>query len=214
MPEGEGDSAMIATLKKLALAGLALAAALAVWAGMAKRDTNSGLLHYGQIPPFELVQAGGAPFKGDSLQGKVWIASFVYTTCRASCPMLTAQVRRLSKSLPAGPDYALVSFSVDPAKDTPEALEQYAKASGADDPRWHFLTGSTAALKTLISDGFRLVAEADDKALDARVNPDIVHSTKLVLVDRHGSVRGYYDGLLGSSVEAVRRDAELLAKEN
>jgi len=208
-----GDAKTMGILRALVLAGLAAAAALAVWSAMARRDTSSGLLHYGSLPAFELVEAGGAPFSSRSLQGKVWVASFVYTTCKASCPMLTAQVKRLSKSLPAGQDYALVSFSVDPKKDTPEALRKYAVDCGADDPRWHFLTGATADLKALISDGFKLVAGPDDQALDARKDPEILHSTKLVLVDKHGDVRGYYDGLLGSSVDAVRRDAELLDRE-
>lgn len=214
MNESRDDSTLVRFLRRLVLLGLAVAAGLAVWSTMGRRDTSSGLMRYGQIPDFRLVQADGSPFTSASLDGKVWVASFIYTTCKASCPMLTAQVKRLSKSLPSGEDFALVSFSVDPEKDTPKVLEKYAQASGADDPRWHFLTGTTAQLKSLISDGFKLVAEPDDKALDARLNPAIVHSTKLILVDRKGFIRGYYDGLLGSSIEAVRRDAQLLAKES
>jgi protein SCO1/2 len=214
MNDAHEDGRLIKALRTLALAGLAAAAVLAVWSATAKRDTSSGLMHYGQLPAFQLVSMGGRPFYSTSLDGKVWIASFVYTSCKASCPMLTAQVKRLAKSLPAGPDYAMVSFTVDPKVDSPEKLRKYAAASGADDPRWYFLTGSVAALKSLITDGFKLVAEPDDVALDQRKSPDIVHSTKLVLIDKHGSVRGYYDGLLGSSVEAVRRDAQLLDRES
>lgn len=213
MSESQNEGRLVRILRTLVLAGLALGACLAVWSAMAKRDTSSGLLHYGQLPAFQLVSQGGKPFYSSSLAGKVWIASFVYTSCKASCPMLTAQVKRLSKSLPAGPDYAMVSFTVDPKVDTPEVMQKYALACGADDPRWFFLTGSVEDLKALVSNGFKLVVEPDDRALDARKNPDIVHSTKLVLVDKHGSVRGYYDGLLGSSVEAVRRDAQLLDRE-
>jgi protein SCO1/2 len=127
--------------------------------------------------------------------------------------MLTAQMHRLAKSLPAGPDFALVSFTEDPKKDTPEVLEKYARATGADDPRWHFLTGSVPQLKSLIMDGFKIAVGTQEKASDTRLDPDIIHSTRLVLVDRKGLIRGYYDGLLGSSIDDLKRDSEALAKE-
>lgn len=210
---GAKDGPLIRTLQALAVAGAIAAVCLAVRVATASRDAQSGLPHYGQVPAFQLVEAGGKPFFSQGLAGKVWIASFVYTTCKESCPMLTAQVRRLSKSLPAGDDFALLSFTVDPKKDTPEVLERYARTSGADDPRWHFLTGGVPQLRSLVSDGFKLVATPADRALDMRQDPDIIHSTKLVLVDRHGVIRGYYDGLLGSSIADLRRDSASLAQE-
>lgn len=210
----DNDDGMVARLRALALLGLGLAAALALWAAVAHRqDEGSGLTLYGKVPAFRLTGADSKGFDSQALAGKVWIASFVFTRCKNSCPMLTQQMRRLSESLPAGPDFALVSFSVDPDKDSPQVLKQYAQSLGANDPRWAFLTGPKAALKTLIEGGFKLSAEPGELQSDARGNPDIVHSTKLVLVDRRGVIRGYYDGLLGSSVEAVRRDAQRLAKE-
>jgi protein SCO1/2 len=204
---------MVSRLKGLAVAGLLLALGLGTWALLDREPRGSGLLHYGRIPAFTLIGTDKRPFDGSSLQGKVWIASFVFTTCKNSCPMLSAQMKRLSKGLPSGEGFALLSITVDPDKDTPEALAAYAKAMGAEDPRWHFLTGGKAALKALIQDGFKLAAEPGDEILDERGNPDILHSSKLVLVDKRGDIRGYYDGLLGSSVEAVRRDAQRLAQE-
>lgn len=208
------DDSAIARLRALALAGLVLAAGLAVWVAVAKHREGSGLTKYKQLPAFQLTASDGKAWDSAQLQGKVWIASFVFTTCKNSCPMLSLQMKRLSSSLPLGDGFALVSFTVDPDHDTPARLREYAKAMGADDPRWVFLTGTKAKLKALIQGGFLLTAEPGDKQRDARGAPDILHSSKLVLVDQHGTVRGYYDGLLGSSVEAVRRDAQRLAKES
>lgn len=202
-----------ARLKALALAGLVLAAGLGVWVVLRGWGEPKALARYQQLPAFQLLDAGNKPFDSASLAGKIWVASFVYTTCKSSCPMLTAQMRRLAKSLPEGPGFALVSFSVDPDKDSPRALADYARLSGAQDPRWSFLTGKKAALKSLVEGGFKLAAEPGERQSDARGEADIVHSSKLVLVDRRGFVRGYYDGLLSESVAALRQDAKRLAEE-
>ena len=212
MSTGSSNDA-IARLRSVALVGLVLAAGLAVWAAVSHRQEGSGLPKYSQLPAFQLTGQDGKPWSSAKLDGKVWIASFVFTTCKNSCPMLSLQMKRLSGSLPLGDGFALVSFTVDPDHDTPARLREYAKAMGADDPRWVFLTGSKKDLKNLIMGGFKLTAEPGDKERDERGNPDILHSSKLVLVDKHGMVRGYYDGLLGSSVEAIRRDAQRVAKE-
>ena len=63
-------------------------------------------------------------------------------------------------------------------------------------------------------DGFKLAAQPAEAASDKREDPEIIHSSRLALVDKHGQIRGYYDGLLGESVEAIRHDAQRLAKED
>jgi protein SCO1/2 len=128
--------------------------------------------------------------------------------------MLQGQMKRLIKGLPAGDGFALLSVTVDPEKDTPQKLEAYAKDLGVDDPRWVFLTGAKAAIRSLVVDGFKLAAQEREAKSDARKDPDIIHSSRLALVDKHGIIRGYYDGLLGESVDAIRSDAISLAKED
>ena len=125
-----------------------------------------------------------------------------------------AVVKRLASSLPAGDGYALVSVTVDPTKDTPQILRAYAKRLGLEDPRWSFLTGPPAAIKALVVDGFRMAAQPADAASDQRQAPEIIHSSRLALVDKHGEIRGYYDGLLNESVDAIRHDALQLHRED
>jgi protein SCO1/2 len=187
--------------------GLGLAA-LAVWGPR----RNEALPVYATLPPFKLVGADKQPFDSAQLAGKVWVASFVYTSCKNSCPMLGMQMTRISKLLVADQRLALVSITVDPKKDTPEVLKSYATGLGVDDPRWHFLTGKTADIKALVEKGFLLTAEPGVEVLDERGKPDILHSSKLVLIDAQGRIRGYYDGLLGSSVPALKSDIQRLLK--
>lgn len=187
--------------------GLALAA-LAVWGPR----SSEALPIKGQVPAFTLTGSDGKPFDSAQLKDKVWVASFVYTTCKNSCPMVGMQMNRISKLLSDDPRLALISITVDPEKDTPKVLEAYARGLGVADPRWHFLTGKKAVLKELIMEGFKLPADPGAAILDERGQPDIPHSSRLVLVDGQGRIRGYYESLLGATVPALKSDIQRLLK--
>jgi protein SCO1/2 len=159
----------------------------------------------GTVPPFELTERSGAAVRDADLAGSVWIAGFVFTRCPDVCPALTAHMRALQQALANGAPVRLVSFSVDPAHDTPEVLRGYAERAGAE-PGWLFLTGSRDAIATLLRDGFRL-AFADDGPPAA----PITHSDRLVLVDRELRIRGYYHGRDPDDLARLRRDAAALA---
>lgn len=105
-------------------------------------------------------------------------------------------------------DVHLVSFTVDPETDTPEVLHGYAERLQAQPGRWDFLTGPKAALYDISRNGFKLgVAESGD---DVGVP---VHSTRLVLIDRKGTIRGYYDALAPDTVTKLLADASHLLRE-
>src|SRR5256714_10767981 len=80
---------------------------------------------YGTVPGFQLTNQNGQPFGSAQLAGKIWIADFIYTTCPGPCPMISSRMSELQKPLQKT-DVHLVSFSVDPEKDTPEVLRGYA----------------------------------------------------------------------------------------
>ena len=102
----------------------------------------------------------------------------------------------------------LVSITVDPENDTPDVLKKYAARFGASADRWLFLTGEKSAVRALITNGFTLTAE-DGTADTERV----IHSTRLALVDKHGFIRGYYDGIGDSGIDNLVRDIERLLTE-
>jgi protein SCO1/2 len=101
------------------------------------------------------------------------------------------------------PDVRLVSFTVDPDHDTPSALAAYGKQFGADDARWALLTGSKDTLNTLDRDAFKL----------GTIGAEMDHSTRFVLVDRKGRIRGYYGIAEGDPVAKIAKDAARLEKE-
>src|SRR5690242_5381640 len=95
-----------------------------------------------QVPAFALRDQDGRELGPDALRGKVWIANFMFTSCPDVCPLLTSKMAAVRQRLVA--DRAAVhyvSFSVDPAHDTPEVLKRYAIEHGADRADWSFLTG-------------------------------------------------------------------------
>ena len=90
---------------------------------------------YGSVPEFQLINQDGKNFGSSDLRGKIWIADFVYSTCPGPCPMISSRMSELQKPLQKT-DVHLVSFSVDPAKDTPEVLRIYAERLQAEPSRW------------------------------------------------------------------------------
>ena len=162
---------------------------------------------YGTVPVFELANQNGQPFGSAQLAGKIWIADFIYTTCPGPCPMISSRMSELQKPLEKS-DVHLVSFSVDPEKDTPQVLRAYAEKLQADPARWDFLTGPKSAIYKLSHDGFKLAVSdgGDEQGIP-------VHSTRMVLVDRHGQIRGYYDAAEADAVTKLLADANHLLRE-
>jgi len=153
---------------------------------------------YWSVPAFTLVDQHGRTRGPADLQGAPWIADFIFTRCAGTCPAMTARMARLQSKVPAGT--RLVSITVDPEHDTPEVLKRYARDFEAG-PSWLFLTGSRDALHGLAVEGFKLEAAAVSPEDQPRDGP-FLHSSKLVLVDGAGRVRGYYDS---TDAEAMAR---------
>ncbi len=165
---------------------------------------------YFPAPSFRLTDQSARVFSSDALRGKVWIASFFFTSCRTVCPLTTSKMGNVRRRLAAhGDDVWFVSLSVDPEHDTPAALGVYARRMHADVPNWRFLTGSRADLTRAITGGFKQVMQ-DDPGDGS--NTDLLHGTRLALVDRRGSVRGFYDTDAAGLAKLVSFAERLLAE--
>src|SRR5438045_2817600 len=142
--------------------------------------SNRPLPSYGTVPSFELVDQDAQPFGSRQLSGKIWVADFIFTNCPGPCPIISTRMSELQKPL-AHSDVHLVSFSVDPERDTPEVLRVYADKLRIEPLRWDFLTGPLATITSLSSDSFRL-------AISAGASPESgpVHYTSFVHIDHRG----------------------------
>lgn len=148
-------------------------------------------------PQFDLVDQTGRPFSSSHLAGKVVVANFVFTTCTDICPLLTAtmaQVRdQLRQAGLLGDKAVLVSFSVDPEHDTPEALTTYGERFGAVPSEWRFLTGQRQTIDELLIGGFK-VGRPPPAAQTTGGTPEIIHTNRFALIDTRGQVRALYGG--------------------
>lgn len=169
------------------------------------RLSSHELPNIGIVPAFQLIDQNGESYGSQQLLGKIWIADFIYSTCPGPCPMISSRMGDLQKPL-RDTDVKLVSFSVDPQHDTPAVLREYAAKLDAQPGRWHFLTGDKNTIYRLSREGFKL-ATAEGGAEGP------IHSTRLVLVDRSGMIRGYYDATDADAVTRLLADTSHLRRD-
>ncbi len=164
------------------------------------------LPRFGALPDFALASADGGTLSSADLRGSAWIASFLFTSCQGPCPVIALRVKGLQKEL--GAAVRLVTFTVDPEHDTPKVLAAYAGKVGAG-PGWSFLTGKKADVLKVVVEGFKLAAV---ESPGAPAGERVTHSTRLVLVDKTGTVRGYYDSEDEARMRELARDALALSR--
>lgn len=186
------------------LVALQLAASAAAWAQPAKDDKRLPLI--GPAPAFALDSARGPRVALADLRGKVMALTFVFTTCTDSCPILTAKMAEIGRSLGSdfGSKVAFVAISVDPLNDTPARLRDYATAHRADGPGWYFLTGAPRDIEAVVRRYGAYAKTTGSGSVD--------HLFLTSLIDRAGMLRVQYLGTRFDPRE-MQRDLELLLRE-
>lgn len=167
-----------------------------------------------EVPGFALVDQTGDTLRAADLRGTAWAVSFFFTNCSGVCPLITSRMAALRDSLAAagllGAEVRLVSISVDPARDTLQALADYAARYGGSPPsEWAFLTGSPPeAVRRLIQEGFKVTASLGAGVGDPAGDYQVQHTPRLELVDRRGRVRGTYDATDPQALARLTADLE------
>lgn len=198
--------------KKSFLLVLSLLLLLAACGGGSGTENNSnesqsaGQSAFGTEPieSFEAINQDEEPVKLDDLKGQWWVADFIFTNCTTVCLPMTANMKKLQDGLKeAGIEgVQLVTFSIDPDRDTPEVLKEYGNEYGADFTNWHFLTGydfeyiknySISEFKNLVQEP----PEGDDQ---------IIHGTAFYLVDPNGVIYKHYSGTEADAIEDIIAD--------
>ena len=200
MPEGDMPSADVPEAPRglKLLLGVFLLGVLAVVVYVVMKQSSVGndkpLPVMGVVPAFQLTDQDGQEFSSQKLAGKVWVANFIFTQCTAACPGMTETLREIQRTVAASAerveDVRFVSFSVDPARDTPESLRRFGASYGADKATWVFLGGKPGEVVALSLRGFFLAAHEPSPENDA--NDSATHSDRFCLVDRRGQIRGFY----------------------
>jgi protein SCO1/2 len=173
------------------------------------RGHAADLPRLGRVPDFAFVSERGREVAARDLEGKAWVADFVFTRCGGSCPMMSERMSALAAELKDVPGVRFVSFDVDPERDSLADLVAYSRQHRADPERWMFLSGDRSAIRSLAGEGFKLAVEDGHED-----DPEpILHSSRFVLVDGKREIRGYYDGLETVSFDRLVADARRLARD-
>ena len=161
------------------------------------------------LPDFSLTERGGKTVTRADLLGKVSVVDFIFTSCAAQCPKVTAEMVKIQGfALPRWKNVQLVSLTVDPERDTPSALSEYARGYSADPERWLFLTGERKRLDDRTRNGFKV---ASGSPVPVDTSPEaVLHSVSLVLVDARGRIRGYYQSTDPQEMAKLRGDLAAL----
>jgi protein SCO1 len=167
-----------------------------------------------KVANFHLVNQLGDTVSLYDLKGKLTVMDFFFTSCRSTCPLLTQNMLKMQQSFAKGgdamsaPDSSIVqfiSFSVDPETDSVTRLKKYADHYGIDPGNWWLLTGNRDSIYNYAFQELKV-----DKFDSSPVNPDFVHTTRFVLIDKNFNVRGFYNGLDSTSIDKLSKDIGLL----
>jgi len=171
-----------------------------------------GLADFGPVPDFSLTERSGKPLTLRDLDGHVWVANFMYTSCKDTCPLQSAALAGFQAQWNPGQQVKFVSISVDPERDTPAVLSSYADRFGADPQRWFFLTGPKETIYQLAREGFRVSAAPAETTTGVDDN-DFIHSARFVLVDGKARIRGYYPSNEPEALRQLGHDVRILLQE-
>jgi protein SCO1 len=144
---------------------------------------------YHTIPAFEFTNFDRTTVSEETFRNKMYVAAFVFTTCPTICPAMSGGMARIQHEYKDDPDLLLLSHTVNPVHDTVEVMAGYASRFGAMAGKWFMVTGSKESIYDLARKGYFLTTTEGDGG-----EHDFIHSEMLVLVDKEGRIRGYYDG--------------------
>lgn len=154
----------------------------------------------GKLPEFALQDQHGQQIGLKDLEGRVWATNFIFTSCAGTCPMLTQRMKRVLMAIQGGAlapyqsQVGILSITVDPERDNPKVLSEYAKNFKVESPQWKFLTGPFAEIEKTVVKGFKIaMGKVPSDKSEGEEPYNVIHGEKFILLDDHGRIRGYYE---------------------
>jgi protein SCO1 len=156
---------------------------------------------------FSFVNQDGILINEKSVEYKVTLVEFFFTSCPSICPRMNENLKEVYKKFKPDKGFVILSHTVDPERDSVSVLKKYAERYSADAPGWEFLTGGKNALYQAASRDY-LLAAADSGG------SNFIHTQYVALVDRQRRIRGFYDGTNKESISKLESDIESLLKDD
>lgn len=171
-----------------------------------ERDTDEkGDTIYHEVGNFSLTNQEGEVYSHNDLEGKIYVADFFFTSCPGICPQMMTNMKKVAKAFKNEDCFKIVSFTVDPKRDTVEKLKKYADKNGIDSKQWNLLTGDKESIYELGVYGYLLSAQED-----AMAPGGFLHAEHFILVDKEKHIRGIYDGRIAKEMDRLIEDVKIL----
>jgi len=159
------------------------------------------------LPDFTLVDQDSNVVSASTIQNKIYIADFFFTSCPSICPKMMKEMLTVYDKYKSNNDVIILSYSIDPVRDSVARLKEYEKKLGFESSKWHLLTGNKDSIYNL-ADKYLISAAEDPNAPGGHI-----HDGNFILVDRQRRIRGYYDGINTESVQKLLKETDELLKE-
>ncbi|WP_157603287.1 SCO family protein [Spirosoma telluris] len=163
---------------------------------------------YQSIPDFKFVSQYGDTVTAHTLDNKIYVADFFFTSCPTICPKMKVQLKRVYEKFKGNPEVMLLSHTIDPDHDSVAVLNEFAKNLGVTGKQWLFVTGDRDKIYDLGQTSYMVTAQADSTAPGG-----VVHSGAFILVDKAKHIRGIYDGTTEAGVDKLMADMNRLLAE-
>jgi len=137
-----------------------------------------------KVPEFAFINQDSIIISNEDFNKKVYVAEFFFTSCPSICPIMNKNMKRIENRFGKRQDFGIASFSIDPIKDTPSVLKEYAETYDVFSQNWHFLTGEKDKIYNLANEGFNIFA-----SVNPRVAGGFEHQGYFALIDKNGFIR-------------------------
>lgn len=168
-----------------------------------KNDTT-----YHTIKPFMFINQFNEKVTEKTIENKIYVTDFFFTTCQSICPIMSNQLERVYNEFKTRNDFLILSHTVAPEEDSVPVLMEYAKFHGVNDKKWLFLTGEKKHLYDMARTAYLVNNDTGNGDED-----DFVHTQNFALIDKEKHIRGMYDGTDSLDVNRLIIDIKLLIEE-
>ena len=174
---------------------------------ISESDENYSKVH--KIAPFKFTNQNGEKVTNKTFAGKIYIADFFFTTCPSICPILAKNMGAIQETYKDDDEILLLSHTVMPLVDTVDKIKEYATEKKAINGKWHLITGE----RDKIYDLARTSYFADEDFVKTRDEDEFIHTENFILIDKHGYIRGVYNGTITLDIERLKRHISILKME-
>jgi len=172
-----------------------------------KSDPAYNSIH--RIPSFSFTDQDGKTVTEKTVDGKIYVADFIFTRCGSICPKMTTNMALLQEAFKNNNKVLLLSHSVTPEMDSVPVLKKYAEEKGVISGKWHLLTGNEKEIYDLAKKQYF----AGDTIGYYQTGNEFLHTENFILVDKLRRIRGVYNGTLPVEIERLEDDINTLLAE-